>query len=341
MTSHGLTNLGNTCYLNSALQALYHSKPFRQLLTNSVWEKWRHDDRKGLALTEATASAVSELATEGHHSVVPSRFVTEFIRFAADFNDQIRRGAQGDAAEAMQIILDGIHTQIAREVNMTITGKGSTPSQQELIKSMESWAVFFKKEYSMLLENYYGQTQIRVTCSHCNNSSTRYEPWSTLKVPIPGAERPGAPAPSLTECLSAYFAEETVEDYNCDNCKERSTARIQHSISKFPPYLILSLKRFTNRGAKVRARINYDENDISLESWRAWTDIQPVAKTHYQVVSTVEHLGGSHGGHYCARGRTPSGWYEYDDTRVIGTNGQPGADTYVLVLEQCAAVRTK
>lgn len=334
--THGLANLGNTCYLNSALQALFHSKPFRQLLTNGTWETWRHDDRKGLALTESAAEVVTELMTDGQHSVVPSRFVTEFIRFANEFNDQIRRGAQGDAAEAIQIILDGIHTQIAREVNMTVTGIGRTPSQKELIQSMESWATFYKKEYSMLLDNYYGQTQTRVTCTTCKTSSTRYEPWSVLKVPIPGAEKAGVPAPTLADCLAAYFADETIDDYSCDTCKEagrgRGTALIQHSISRLPSYLILSLKRFTNRGAKIRARINYDENCISFEDWRSWADLQPQAR--YRVVSTVEHLGGSHGGHYCARGLTDGGWCEYDDTRVIPTNGLPGADTYVLILHK-------
>jgi ubiquitin C-terminal hydrolase len=94
---------------------------------------------------------------------------------------------------------------------------------------------------------------------------------------------------------------------------------MEHAISRYPSHLILSLKRFTNTGAKVRARIPYDENAIDLSEWRSWPTIQPAAR--YRVISTIEHLGSSRGGHYCMRSRgdgdsSSNDWHVFDDSSV-------------------------
>jgi ubiquitin C-terminal hydrolase len=337
---HGLANIGNTCYLNSAFQSLRHSSKFAAYFGSNEWEKHKHADRKGAALAEETAKLVTLLNTEGTNTIVPMNFVRAFVTYAHDVNDQIRMGAQADAAEAIQILLDGLHTQLCREVRMDITGRSTTPDQFEMVKALESWATFFRKEFSPIVDSFYGQTQTRVTCQGCKGKSTRYEPWSLMKVPIPGAEKAGAPAPTLQDCIRAGYASETLEEYSCDNCKKRGPALIEHAISRFPSQIILSLKRFTNAGAKVHARIPYNEDLVDLAEWRAWPSIHGSATSRYRVVSTIEHLGSSRGGHYCMRTRSPSDskWIVYDDgsLSVSRVGGEAGPDTYILFLEKCA-----
>lgn len=335
MTSrHGLANLGNTCYLNSAFQALRKTKPFAAYFGTEAWTAHRHPDRKGHDLAGHTAEIVTALAAPGESVVMPQKFVRAFIELAHEVNDDIRFGAQACAAEAVQILLDGLHMQQAREVRMDIAGEAVTADQAELIKSLESWGSFFRKEYSPLIDAFYGQTQTKLVCTGCKQCSTRYEPWSVLKVEIPGAEKAGAPAPTLAECVASAFATETLDDYVCDGCKEKGTTRKMTSISRFPKHLILSLKRFTNTGAKVRARIPYDPDSIDLAAFMAWSSIQ--SKPAYRVMSTVEHLGSSRGGHYIMRSREEDAWRIYDDGRVgvCKEGGVAGPDTYMLFLEQ-------
>lgn len=335
MTSrHGLANIGNTCYLNSAFQALRKARPFADYLGTDAWKKHKHEDRKGAALVENVAEIVCLLEAPGDKMVVPSKFVKAFIDAAQEFNDDIRFGSQADAAEAVQILLDSLHTQLSREVRMDITGAAITAEQKELVQSLESWSTFFRKEYSPLIDAFYGQTQTKLVCTNCNACSTRYEPWGVLKLPIPGAEKAGTPAPNLGECITSAFATETIDDYDCTACKKRGPARMEHAVSRFPKHVILSLKRFTNTGAKVRARIPYDENSIDMGTWRCWPSIQGSAK--YRVMSTVEHMGSSRGGHYVMRSREGSEWLTYDDARVSPCHegGAAGPDTYMLFLEQ-------
>ena len=335
MTSrHGLANIGNTCYLNSAFQALRKTQPFRKYFGTDAWASHRHEDRKGHDLAAHVAELVTTLESPGDKMVIPSKFVRAFVEFANPINEDIRLGAQADAAEAVQILLDGLHSQQAREVLMNIKGSAITDGQKELIKSLESWTTFFRKEYSPLIDAFYGQTQTKVICQACKACSTRYEPWGVLKLPIPGGDKAGNPAPNLNDCIAAAFAPETLDDYVCDACKVKGPARMEHAVSRFPKNLIVSFKRFTNTGAKIRGRLPYDENRIDMSRWRAWERLQPTPT--YRVMSTVEHKGGSHGGHYVMRSREDDGWYLYDDSNVhaCAEGGTTTPDTYMLFLEQ-------
>ena len=161
MPMRGLANVGNTCYLNSAIQLLRHAEPLRRLFADDGWKRWRHEDRKALALTDETAALVAALnspADDGVRALVPRKFAAEFVRFGREFNDEIAIGAQADAAEAVQILLDALHTQLGREVRMQIHGDKGTREQVEMIRSLESWTTFFRKEYSAFLDEFYGQT---------------------------------------------------------------------------------------------------------------------------------------------------------------------------------------
>jgi len=334
----GIANIGNTCYLNSAIQALRYTPIFRDYFTTDKWTAHSNDKRAGHELTKETAALVSELcATTGPtRTLIPGRFVKSFVAAAREVNDEIFYGAQADAAEAVHILLDTLHTHLAREVSMTVRGEAKTHAAAEYVKSLESWSAFFHKEYSPLLDMFYGQTRSRVVCDRCGAKSDRYEPWNVLELPIPGADKAGGAAPTLRECMAARFDSEKLEDYACERCGDKGAATKEHAVSRYPQYLILSLKRFTNAGAKVRARIPYDEANVDLADWRAWTSLQPRAAAAYRVYATIEHLGSCRGGHYIMRARDNGAWIIYDDAMVHPSpiGGAAGPDTYMLFLER-------
>ncbi len=340
----GLANIGNTCYLNSAIQALRHIKPLYEHFRDGTWQQNRRLDRKGYEMTADFADLLCQLWGDANEvperTLKPGAFVRSFLKYAQDCGlDDFRLGAQGDAAEAIQILLDGIHMYIAREVTMTISGvENPTAEGVEMMKALESWATYYRKEYSPIVQHLYGQTQTRLICTACNATSVRYEPWGTLKVPIPGADKAGNPIPSLQECIRAAFSTETPDDYRCDHCKEKGKVQIIPRISRFPKYLILSLKRFTNTGSKVHARIPYNPDHISFDEWVAWPS--SAIASQYRVIACIEHMGSCTGGHYCMRARDTTGsedaWMVYDDGTCYPSpvKGESGPDTYVLILEK-------
>jgi ubiquitin C-terminal hydrolase len=237
-------------------------------------------------------------------------------------NDEIVAGAPADAAEAIQIILDTLHEQVARPVNMEIHGNTAVA---EYIDSLAKWKESFCQKYSPIVENYYGQTQSSVTCQQCGTISRRYEPWSIYKLPIPAT-------PTLADAFAASVTPEELEDYDCTVCKSRTRATIQTALSRLPNYMFVFLKRFTVLRQKVHGTISYDPDHISLEPYCcAWAK----RNSSYRVVATVEHLGGTRGGHYCMRSRVGDKWIVLDDAQIgEAGHGQGMPDTYVLVLER-------
>jgi ubiquitin C-terminal hydrolase len=87
-------------------------------------------------------------------------------------------------------------------------------------------------------------------------------------------------------------------------------------------------------GSKVRARIAYDENCIDMSEWVSWAALG--LPQQYRVVSTIEHLGSSRGGHYVMRAKEADDWYVYDDSRIASCKegGAAGPDTYILFLQK-------
>ena len=346
----GLGNIANNCYLNCAFQALRHVRPFAELFKGSDWSTYSRPEKRGHALANQTSALMKAMWSETPDPdpitrpiLNPIDFVRAFVTYAQSCGiDEIRLGRQADAAEALQLLIDGLHTHISREVHMRVTGDPKDLDRIEYKESVESWATYHRREYSKILDIFYGQTKATLRCTKCPHTSTTYVPWSTLKADIPGATIPGTPAPPLNECIAAAFAKELLESYVCDGCKEAGCTEKIQTISKFPPYMILIVKRFTNAMQKVRARLPYEEADIDFSDYIAWPSIQKETAAHYRVVSTIEHLGGTRGGHYVMRARDDYTegeepvWLIYDDTRCSPSpiGGAATPDTYVMILER-------
>jgi ubiquitin C-terminal hydrolase len=225
-----------------------------------------------------------------------------------------------------------------RRVRMELSGSPSTEEEQSQLRAMKSWTEFFGKEYSPIVSNFNGQCQIKIVCTKCNNVSERYEPWLMLKAPIPGAEVEGGRAPTLTECLDSAFETETIDDYACEKCKEKTQAKKSERISRLPPVTIVSIKRFTNAGHKVRGRIPWNLDALDFAPWYAFTRDpfkNSAAESEYVTYAVIEHHGSTHGGHYRMYARHHDDtWYEYDDSsvRTVPPENVITPDSYIALM---------
>jgi ubiquitin C-terminal hydrolase len=203
---------------------------------------------------------------------------------------------------------------------MEVAGSASTEEERAHERAIKSWAEFFSREYSPIVSNFNGQYQIKITCTKCGHVSERYEPWLMIKAPIPGADVVGGPAPTLDACLDSAFEPESIEDYACETCAGKTTATKAERISRLPPVSIVSIKRFTNAGHKVRGKIPWDLDALDYRPWMAFArdpfsdSREPVVYSTYAV---IEHHGSTHGGHYRMFLRhSDNTWHEYDDNSV-------------------------
>jgi ubiquitin C-terminal hydrolase len=344
-TRIGLANLGNTCFLNVILQVLRLSPAIGDMfLRHPSHEPTLRKDSKKKEFVLAFRTLILDFwrrtpAPGTTPSMIPRGFLGEFYRTLRDTDDDwYRPGQQADAAEALQYVLDSLHNGLSRKVAMDVIGDAVSPDEESQIKAIRSWSAFFAKEYSPIVKSFNGQMQIRVVCSKCNTTSERYEPWLMMKAPIPGADTAGSEVPTMNTCLNAAFAEEVIEDYSCETCKSKERATIHNKISHLPPVTIVTLKRFTNGGQKVRGRITWDLDSLDFSPWMAFqcdplyetTDVN----TEYVTYAVVEHMGSTRGGHYRMYARQGDVWNAYDDSSVSLARPENvvTADSYIAIL---------
>ncbi len=339
----GLVNLGNTCFLNSVLQALLRCEPLTAFFLKDTTRTpvTRPATNKG-PLVSAFQAFFADMTRVSTRHYTPTGLVNALAAAVrASDSDWWAPRQQADAAECIQYILDSLHDAVYRQVRITIHGadEATLPEQRSQVKALQSWTQFFAKEYSPIVEHFYGQYQIIIRCETCGHTSERYEPWLMLKVPIPGGDQAGAAVPTFKECMDAAFAAETISGYACDTCKSPQTATMTTRISKLPNILLLNFKRFTNAGSKIRGQIDWDLSAQSLRPWMAFQRCPfrdaPVA-AKFRTFAVIEHHGSARSGHYrmfagASTNASPS-WLECDDesVRAVDVGNVVSPDSYVI-----------
>jgi len=154
--------------------------------------------------------------------------------------------------------------------------------------------------------------------------------------------------PNLDNCVEAAFANDSIDDFHCITCSNadaqkngvmtnvKGKAIITNRISRLPPVVILSIKRFTNEGNKVRGKIAWDLDNVDLSPVMAFSrnPFNDMDSPIYETYAVIEHHGSLQGGHYTMYAKQNNAWLEYDDNSI--TNVTPdrvvSADSYIMFL---------
>jgi ubiquitin C-terminal hydrolase len=195
----GLTNLGNSCYMNSVLQCLLHTTELSHFFLRGFY-------RTDLVAGEGRlAEAFYRLVNQTHsHTVASGQEVipADFKTAIGVFNPQFVDFEQKDSQELLSAVLLGIHQGLNKGNGVeprVIYGDGSADGA--LADTV--WASYKRAHNSCIKDTFRGLFRNRVTCSQCGRTSVKFEPFDILQVHF---RHEGAA--SLADMLHAEFAEE-------------------------------------------------------------------------------------------------------------------------------------
>lgn len=193
----GIYNLGNTCFMNSALQCLSNCKPLTLFfLEGHHLAQLNRENPLGTGgiLAEAYGHLLRELwscsksSTINGHSlrsndtaVDPSRFKAMLGRFESRFLGY----HQQDSQEFLSALLDRIHEDVNRVHEKPYIELPDYEGQEEHLFAQESWNLHVKRNDSIIVDNFHGQFRSRVKCLTCGHSSLTFDPFLFLSLPIP------------------------------------------------------------------------------------------------------------------------------------------------------------
>ena len=347
----GLLNMRNTCYINSAIQALRHNTEISAFFLEGKYEQWvsRKKTSPKVELVKGYADLSRALWSGSKPAYVrPEGFLQCMhpAAVAAGF-DQFTIPIHHDSHEFLTFLLDQLHEGMAEEVDIEITRPPPTSEKDKaILQALEAWKQNFGKSYSPLTEMIYGLMRVNLTCTKCNTCVDKWEPFNCLKLPIQKMVDTSGNPQTIQNMLAEELKEETIEGYACETCTpERPTVVRKCSIWRLPRMLCLSVKRFSYDGRKIHTPIQFTANEVlSFSQYFSPDSPEPSRNQVYECFATVDHHGVAGGGHYTAQAKSPitDAWNLFDDETAYALTGPRfGESTYIIFLKPFAAKAAK
>jgi len=337
----GLANLGNTCFINSCMQVLSHTRELNKFLDNGGGEyKERmsvYHDKSYLLDSKLLVEwdNLRKLMWQKDQLISPGGFIKAVQCVAKSKKRDIFTGyAQNDLPEFLLFILETFHNGMRREVDMIITGKIKSKKDEMAMACYEMMKTMYSKEYSEMLDIFYG-IHISKIMKNGNVMSAKPEPYFIVDLPMPN--KGGS---SIYNCFEKYCEGESMEgDNGWLNEKTNKLEDVERKIVfwSLPQVLVIDLKRFTPDGRKIKAPIDIEVDELDLSNFVEGYENNENNDYKYELYGICNHSGGTLGGHYTATVRTkPCGsqseWHLFNDTNVTKTqfDGKNNTSGYCL-----------
>lgn len=368
----GLTNLGNSCYMNCILQCLVATPPLTKFF-------FKASKGNGLEITQFKdhINLTNRLGTKGAVTITLVNLITNMLKnlgkyfTPSDFKKiigtyspgrQFATAEQQDCIEFLNFILDSVHEDLnkvkfesaqdrAKLLELSPEEEKNKEQLPVRLASTIEWERYLALNLSVVVDYFQGQYLSRLRCLVCNLTSTTYNSFSILSLPIP--ERMGTQNKKLTlfDCLDFFTETELLEDDNkwhCPLCKRFTRLTKKIVITRLPSVLIIHFKRFSQSGGRFKKLDTFIDYPVDrpLDLTPYWPTVatyldseapgnmspqlekeylsslperNQVAPFKYKLYGVVNHFGNLTTGHYTSYVRKANqggeGWYYFDDSK--------------------------
>lgn len=376
----GLTNLGNSCYMNCVLQCLAATPELTRFffptfpLTSSspaIQQSYRQHinvnnklGTKGILTTNFVNLLMNMFGNTGGY-FTPLHF--KKVIGSLSPGQQFANFDQQDCIEFLTFLLDSLHEDLNQMVISNPKEKQAimelTPEQEKTreylpvrLASTIEWERYLKLNFSIIVDYFQGQYLSQLKCLECGLTSTTYNAFLILSLPIPEKLNTSSDV-TLDDCLQEFVQTELLDEQNkwhCPRCKKFTRLTKKITITRLPQVLIIHFKRFklspTGYFSKMDTFIKYPVNDI-LDLTSYWPDVGTVVNPagnkselmpkekeaqilstlptrnqvppfRYKLYAVANHYGNLTTGHYTSyvyKGsdkKKTRNWCYFDDSKV-------------------------
>jgi ubiquitin C-terminal hydrolase len=317
----GIRNLGNTCYMNAALQCLYQVRPLTEFMLSLNTQK--NDYYQPDSVGQAYMQLMHEIQKKPS-VIVPQKFC-QLITENIFYNTFI--GQQEDAQQFIVGLLDRLADYDIRDEKKPKRAPAGTSKLSQQLTAVGQIVSCFVKD-----------TLVEIGGSRRQRS--KIEIQNTFDIPIlaQGTQakftdkaamdayfkiNPATLYTKLTQSLEAYCGRRLLNGNNkweVDN-GEYVDAEAHYTIMRLAPAVILSLNRFVSVGTepeKISNPISFPLEGLDFAPYfDKAADPADTMHTLYDLTGFVLQSGSAGSGHYTAFVKASNGqWYYCDDSSI-------------------------
>lgn len=313
----GLTNLGNTCFINSCMQIISHTYELNSFLDLQNYQQKLNNNYDSALLIEW--DNLRKMLWSENCVISPNKFINIIHKIAKIKNIEVFTDyTQNDISEFLIFLLDCFHNSLSRGIKMTITGKAENETDKIALLCYDMLRTIYSDDYSEIWNMFYA-VHISEIKSITTNKILKIIPESffTLNLPIPQ----NINEPTLCDCFNLYVEEEVL---NGENGYVNEETNIKEDITKkilfwsLPNILVIILKRFNSNNKKNQKLVNFTINNYDLSKYVIGYKKDEYV---YDLYGIANHSGSVLGGHYTAYVKNANHkWYHFNDTSVTEIN---------------------
>lgn len=189
----GLANLGNTCYMNSALQCVLHIPEIDQYFYYNLYEKELNTNNP-IGYNGHVAIAFGSLLHKmfnqknfGAGYVSPR----DFKYTVGHYSSMFRGFQQQDSQEFLSWLLDALHEDLNRIQQKPYCEKPELRDDEEDLDSAVarlaeiSWSQHKKRNDSVIVDLFTGLYESTLICPDCSKTSITFDPFNDITLPLP------------------------------------------------------------------------------------------------------------------------------------------------------------
>ena len=309
----GIINSGNTCFMNSSLQGIFHCDEY-----NNQMKLYLNENK--ILTTKLLVKEylkILKLIEKGDKEIDVSKIKT----ILSKVEEKYKTNEQCDANEFISIFLNQMLNELKGIEPLSNNIFPNNINDTEIKKQFERLnKLFINKNNSFLIDLFYGKLIKELYCEKGHRISIKFQIYNIIELPIYKCSSycfSGSNYVELIDLLKEYQKNHIVDEkIECNICGKEVLCYSKTTIFNIPKYLIL----FLNQDLKYSYNLQYVDFNETLETndFLKYTDFNKI----YNLVGVINYYGNRESGHYTANCKNliDKKWYYISDSYIEQLN---------------------